>query len=35
MEGGLREEPVEFGISMPSPQLIQQVASIGTRPIAP
>ncbi len=31
MEGGIQEEPVEYGVSMPSPQLTQQVASIGTR----
>ncbi len=33
MEGGLQEEPVEYGVSMPSPQLTQQVASIGTSPM--
>ncbi len=33
MEGGLQEEPVKYGVSMPSPQLTQQAASIGTRPI--
>ncbi len=30
MEGGLKEEPVEYGISIPSSQLTQQAASIGT-----
>ncbi len=30
MEGGLQEEPVEYRVLMPSPQLPQQVASIGT-----
>ncbi len=33
MEGGLQEEPVEFGVSMPSSQLTQQVESIGTSPM--
>ncbi len=33
MEGGLQEEPVEYGVLMPSPQLTQQVASIGTSPM--
>ncbi len=33
MEGGLQEEPIEYGVSMPSPQLIQQAASIGTSPM--
>ncbi len=33
MEGGLQEEPVEYGVSMPSPQLTQQAASIGTSPM--
>ncbi len=28
MEGGLQEEPVEDGVSIPSPQLTQQAASI-------
>ncbi len=32
MEGGLQEEPVEYGVSMPS-QLTQQAASIGTSPM--
>ncbi len=32
-EGGLQEEPVEYGVSMPSPQLTQQAASIGTSPM--
>ncbi len=34
MERGLQEEPVEYWFSMPSPQLTQQVASIGTCPMA-
>ncbi len=29
MERGLQEEPVEYAVSMPSPQLTQQVPSIG------
>ncbi len=29
---GLQEEPVEYGVSIPSPQLTQQAASIGTSP---
>ncbi len=29
MEGGLQEELVEYGVSMPTPQLTQQAASIG------
>ncbi len=29
MEGGLQEEPVEYPLSMPSPQLTQQATSIG------
>ncbi len=33
MEGGLQEEPVEYGVSMPSPQFTQQAASIGTSPM--
>ncbi len=33
MEEGLQEEPVEYGISMPSPPLTQQVASIETSPM--
>ncbi len=33
MEGGLQEQPVEYGVSMPSPQLTQQAASIGTSPM--
>ncbi len=34
MEGGLQEEPVEYGVSMHSPQLTQQAASIGTSPMS-
>ncbi len=30
MERGLQEEPVEYGVSLPSPQLNQRSASIGT-----
>ncbi len=30
MEGGFQEEPVEYGVSMPSPQITQQAVSIGT-----
>ncbi len=33
MEGGLQEEPVKHQTLMPSPQLTQQVASIGTSPM--
>ncbi len=33
MEGGLQAESVEYGVSMPSLQLTQQVASIGTSPM--
>ncbi len=33
MEEGLQEEPVEYGVLMTSPQLIQQAASIGTNPM--
>ncbi len=33
MEGGLQEEPVECGVSMPSSQLTQQAVSIGTSPM--
>ncbi len=33
MERGLHEEPVEYGVLMPSPQLTQQVVSIGMSPI--
>ncbi len=33
MEGGLQEEPVDYGVLMPSSQPIQQMASIGTRPM--
>ncbi len=33
MEGGLQEEPVEYGVLMPSPQLTQQASSIGTSPM--
>ncbi len=29
MEGGLQEEPVEYGVIMPSPQLTQHAAFIG------
>ncbi len=29
MEGGLQEEPAEYRVSIPSPQLTQQAASIG------
>ncbi len=32
-EGDLQDEPVEYGVLMPSPQLTQQVASIGTSPM--
>ncbi len=34
MAKGLQEEPVEYGDLMPSPQLTQQVASIGTNPMS-
>ncbi len=30
---GLQEEPVEFGVLMPSPQLTRQAASIETSPM--
>ncbi len=33
MEGGLQEKPVGYGVSIPSPQLTQQAASIGTSPM--
>ncbi len=33
MKGGLQEEPVEYGVLMPCPQLTQQAASIGTSPM--
>ncbi len=33
MDGGLQEEHVDYGVSMPSPQLTQQAASIGTTPM--
>ncbi len=33
MEGGLQEEPVDYGVLMPSPQLTQQAASIETSPM--
>ncbi len=33
MEGGLQEEPVEYGIVIPYPQLTQQAASIVTSPM--
>ncbi len=29
-EGGLQQEPVEYGVLVLSPQVTQQVASIGT-----
>ncbi len=34
MEGSLQEEPAEYGVLMPSPQLTQQVASIWTSPMS-
>ena len=33
MERGLQEEPVEYRVSTPLPQLTQQAASIGTSPM--
>ncbi len=33
MERGPLDEPVEYGVLMPSAQLTQQVASIGTSPM--
>ncbi len=33
MEGGLQEELFEYEVSMSSPQLTQQAASIGTSPM--
>ncbi len=33
MEGGLQEGPIEYGVSMPSPQLTQHAAYIGTSPM--
>ncbi len=33
MERDFQEEPVEYGVSMPSSQLTQQAASIETRSI--
>ncbi len=33
MEGGLQEEPVEYGVLMNSLQLTQQVAPIETSPM--
>ncbi len=33
MERSLQEESVEYGVAMPSPQLTQQVASVGTSSI--
>ncbi len=34
MGKGLQEEPVEHGVSMPSLQLTQKAASIGTSPMS-
>ncbi len=33
MEGGRQDETVEYGVSMPFPQLTQHTASIGTSPM--
>ncbi len=33
IEGGLQQEPFEYEVSMSSPQLTQQAASIGTSPM--
>ncbi len=33
MEGGLQEKSIDYGVWMPSPQLTQQVAFIGTSPM--
>ncbi len=35
MEEGLQEEPVEYGVLMPSPQLTQQVASQSAGTVLP
>ncbi len=35
MEGGLQQGPVEYGVFMPSPQLTQQAAGIGTNLMRP
>ncbi len=35
MEGGLQEEPVEYGVSVPSPQFIQHAAPYWDKPSAP
>ncbi len=35
MESGMQEEPGEYGVSIPSPQLTQQAGIIGISPMPP